>query len=898
MEIKYDVFISYSRADQKVAEGVCGYLEANGLRCFIDYRDIPRAAVWARVLPDAIRGSGMMVAVFSPNYNKSLQVERELSIADKAGIPVLPFRISDVPFEGMKSYYFESINWIDAFPEPEKVFGNLLSDVLAVKDATDNWTKGRNPSAGAVTINLDSIDSDIEKTNDVIDPAYEDDYTDGVDALQHLEYADAVCYLLDPALANYRQSQLYLSWILGIYTIGLVPKPIWDKVRVLAEKENSFAEYMMARHYSTLVADPDLAFEYAARSARHGNIFGRYALAKLYDLGEGVEQDNSMGIEKIKELERLDCPPAMREVARHYIYGFSCRKNPRRALKIIERGAEVHSAQCLYELGIQKMYGEIMPRDLAGARDLLKQAVSEGFADAMGELANSYLFDYVGGGYNTNADDHKKLLEILNKGVRLNLPECMSKLAFIYRNCASTVGLKEDLNTAVKWYKRAANLNEKNSLLALGQIYYYGEGPIEADEPQAWQYFKKAASLISSEADYYLGIMCQDGYGQDGKSREDCVSYFENAIFHAGYSGGVCARKMFAFTAPDDFERGFPSAPLKHESMEGVERSEEKALDYLRKGANIGDSVCYYLLGCALTDSSRDYSDEIEGVAMLEKALSNLETNYEAALRLYELYTDGLGVGVDKEKAEEYLQLAKDNISEEDFNSYMSRRSSGSQSTGSASKTAAGAEDGRLNYERALPFCREGASHWDLMRGLSYVRRARTEGYAPADALYDDVMSRLRAKYDKFMAEEHPDFRILAQLHYAPMFQTDIPVEFRRKAFDGPEGEKLKTVWKSLKSSAALHDIFDFPEPSSDFLADATALNRLWWQIRENFKNSPFLLDGISPMTFEPMLDLAEEINNSDEARCKLLLDFVETSLELEDCINNARENSLQAGKG
>ena len=51
-------------------------------------------------------------------------------------------------------------------------------------------------------------------------------------------------------------------------------------------------------------------------------------------------------------------------------------------------------------------------------------------------------------------------------------------------------------------------------------------------------------------------------------------------------------------------------------------------------------------------------------------------------------------------------------------------------------------------------------------------------------------------------------------------------------------------------------------------------------------------------MTFEPMLDLAEEINNSDEARCKLLLDFVETSLELEDCINNARENSLQAGKG
>lgn len=900
MEIKYDVFISYSRADQKVAEGVCGYLEANGLRCFIDYRDIPRAAVWARVLPEAIRTSGMMVVVFSPNYNKSLQVERELSIADKAGMPVLPFRISDVPFEGMKSYYFESINWIDAFPEPEKVFGNLLSDVLAVKEATDNWTKGRNPAIGGVTINLDSIDSNIEMTNDVIDPAYEDDYNDGVDALRHLEYSDAICYLLEPALANYRQSQLYVSWIIGVFTIGLVPAPVWNKVRAFAEKENSFAEYMMGRYYSTLGSDSDLAFEYAARSARHGNIFGRYALAKLYDLGEGVEQDDSMGINKIKELERLDCSPAMREVARHYIYGFSCRKNPRRALKILERGVDMNSAQCMYELAMQKMYGEIVPQDMEGARELLNQAISEGFAEAVGELANSYLFDYTGSGYNTNAEDHKKLLEILNKGVRLNLPECMSKLAFIYRNCASVVGLKEDIGTAVKWYKRAANLNDKNALLALGNIYYYGEGSIEADEPQAWQYYKKAASLITAEADYYLGIMCQEGYGQDGKTKEDCVSYFENGIFHAGYCGALCARKMFGFTAPDDFERGFPNTPLKHGDIDGVGRSEEKALYYLRKGANIGDSICCYLLGCALTDSSRDYSDEIEGVAMLEKALSPLEPNYHAALRLYELYTDGLGVGVDKDKADEYLRQAKENLPEDDFNSYMSRRGSKSQSVGSAAKTVAAdvdSEEGRLNYERALPFCRDGASHWELIRGLSYIRMAMAAGYAKAGELYDDVKSRLRAMYDKFMSEARPDFRILAQLQYAPMFQTDIPAEFRQKVFEGEGGSLLKTAWASLKSGAATIGISDFPEPGCDFLANAAVLNRLWWQMREKFKSCRVTLEGVSPMTFDALLDRAERICNSDEARGKFLLDFAETILELEGCINNARKYMIEVAK-
>ena len=390
--------------------------------------------------------------------------------------------------------------------------------------------------------------------------------------------------------------------------------------------------------------------------------------------------------------------------------------------------------------------------------------------------------------------------------------------------------------------------------------------------------------------------MCHDGYGQDGKTKEDCVSYFENGIFHAAYSGGICARMMFGFTAPNDFERGFPNVPLKHESLNGVEQSEEKALDYLMKGANIGDTVCCYLLGCALTDASRDYSDEIEGVAMLEKALSPMEPIYHAALRLYELYTDGLGVGVDKEKAEEYLQLAKDNLSEGDINDYMSRRGSGSKRTASTPK--ADTEEGRLNYERALPFCREGASHWDLMRGLSYVRQARTEGYAPADALYDDVMSRLRAKYDKFIAEERPDFRLLAQIQYAPSFQTETPAEFRQKVFGGSHGQLLKTAWASLKSSAAAHGISDFPESGSDFLADAVALNRLWWQIRENFKNSSYSLDGISPMTFDAILDYAEVLSKVDEDRGKLLIDFAETILELEGCIISAHKHMLEALKG
>ncbi|MBQ5663498.1 MAG: toll/interleukin-1 receptor domain-containing protein, partial [Bacteroidaceae bacterium] len=63
--MKYDVFISYSSVDQKIAEGVCAYLEQHGVRCFVAYRDIPRSKVWAGVIVEALEQSHMMLVLFS-----------------------------------------------------------------------------------------------------------------------------------------------------------------------------------------------------------------------------------------------------------------------------------------------------------------------------------------------------------------------------------------------------------------------------------------------------------------------------------------------------------------------------------------------------------------------------------------------------------------------------------------------------------------------------------------------------------------------------------------------------------------------------------------------------------------------------------------------------------------
>lgn len=132
--MKYDVFISYSSLDQKVVEGLCAYLESHKIRCFVAYRDIPRGVVWAKAIVDALDESRMMVVVFSDHFNNSDQVDREIELASEEKKPILTFRITDDAFKGAKKYYLKNLNWIDAFPDPQAVFGSVAENVAKLLD--------------------------------------------------------------------------------------------------------------------------------------------------------------------------------------------------------------------------------------------------------------------------------------------------------------------------------------------------------------------------------------------------------------------------------------------------------------------------------------------------------------------------------------------------------------------------------------------------------------------------------------------------------------------------------------------------------------------------------------------------------------------------------------------
>ena len=164
--MKYDVFISYSSHDQKIVEGLCAYLEQHKIRCFVAYRDIPRGVVWARAIVDALDESRMMLVVFSEHFNNSDQVDREIELASEDKKPILTFRISDETFKGAKKYYLKNLNWIDAFPDPQAVFGDVAINVaklLSIKlDADLKESKVKEPKTIRRATSVDKSNVEVQ----------------------------------------------------------------------------------------------------------------------------------------------------------------------------------------------------------------------------------------------------------------------------------------------------------------------------------------------------------------------------------------------------------------------------------------------------------------------------------------------------------------------------------------------------------------------------------------------------------------------------------------------------------------------------------------------------------------------------------------------------------------
>ncbi len=133
VESAYDVFISYSQNDKKVADAICSTLESQEIRCWIAPRNVNISKPFLSEIIHALNNSQIFVLVFSNNANHSNHVIRETELAVHRGITIIPFRIENVlPIESME-YLISISQWLDATTVPiEKHLQKLVETVQAL----------------------------------------------------------------------------------------------------------------------------------------------------------------------------------------------------------------------------------------------------------------------------------------------------------------------------------------------------------------------------------------------------------------------------------------------------------------------------------------------------------------------------------------------------------------------------------------------------------------------------------------------------------------------------------------------------------------------------------------------------------------------------------------------
>ena len=114
----HDVFISHAAKDKPIADAMCAALEASGTRCWIAPRDVLPGVPWGEAIIDGINESRILILIFSSISNNSQQVMREVERAASKGIPIIPFRIEDVPLSKNLEFFLAATQWLDALTPP------------------------------------------------------------------------------------------------------------------------------------------------------------------------------------------------------------------------------------------------------------------------------------------------------------------------------------------------------------------------------------------------------------------------------------------------------------------------------------------------------------------------------------------------------------------------------------------------------------------------------------------------------------------------------------------------------------------------------------------------------------------------------------------------------------
>jgi hypothetical protein len=176
---KKEVFISYSRADARLAEFFCNLLEGAGISCWIAPRDIPPMTQWAEGIVQGLGDCRVMALLVSSSSLASVEVAKEVDIANSSKKDILPIRVEDILLTGGLKYHLCTRQWVDAI-NGERIarFHNAMTAIVGTlypSEETDVGSSSILGKAKALAAELNKKYAELLDSTDAMISAREKD---------------------------------------------------------------------------------------------------------------------------------------------------------------------------------------------------------------------------------------------------------------------------------------------------------------------------------------------------------------------------------------------------------------------------------------------------------------------------------------------------------------------------------------------------------------------------------------------------------------------------------------------------------------------------------------------------------------------------------------------------
>ena len=195
----------------------------------------------------------------------------------------------------------------------------------------------------------------------------------------------------------------------------------------------------------------------------------QYRIGKMFCYGLGTEQDYEKAFEWFERSAKQKNKFAQFSLANLYYYGSGVEKDLSQAFLWYQRSSSQGQPYAAYSIAQMYRYGEYVTKDNDTAQRYYKQALSGFLKIESDDMANDDLF--------------YKLGQMFKFGL----------------------GTDSDVTKAIKYFKRSAEMNNKNGLFEYGKALLIGEH-IPQDTDSALKILEKAVKLKNSNAKRFLAL--------------------------------------------------------------------------------------------------------------------------------------------------------------------------------------------------------------------------------------------------------------------------------------------------------------------------------------------------------------------------------------------------------